>query len=88
MHTLDNYPNRNLDAQLMVSRLRQYQSITTDAAQSRLERLLPERASCIRNYKDIRSLDHEIGTLQLLLQDRERWSDFCCDDVSHWAGAI
>ncbi len=88
MHTLAHYSNRDIDAQLMHARLVWGRKVTTAQAQERLARLIPERAELIRNYKDTRTIDNEIGTLQLLLQDRERWASYCCDDCAHWAGDL
>lgn len=88
MQTIDSYSNRNLDAQLMHQRLVWGRNITTEQANKVLAALKPQREDMIRNYKSTDMLDNQISTLQLLIQDRERWSEFCCDDVSHWAGAL
>ena len=88
MHTLQEYSNRDLDASLMLHRLAAYRNVTTDAAEARIAYLEDLRDDAIRNYKRVDTLDHELGGLRLLIQDRTRWSDYCCDDVSHWAGVL
>lgn len=88
MHTLQNYPNRDIDASLMLRRLTAYRNISTSEAEARLECLKDQRDDAIRNYKRSDSLDNQIGELLLLIQNRKQWSDYCCDDVSHWAGAM
>ena len=88
MHTLDNYPNRDLDAKLMVDRLRRYRNVTTDQARERLESLSESISVGIRDYKDVAPLEHQKGELLCLLDNRARWSDYCCDDATHWAGAL
>ena len=88
MHTIDNYPNRDIDAQLMVDRLRRYRNVTTDQARERLESLSESISVGIRDYKDVAPLEHQKGELLSLLDNRARWSDYCCDDATHWAGAL
>ena len=88
MHTTQNYPNRDLDANLMLRRLTAYRNISTSEAEARLEHLKEQRGDAIRNYKRVDTLDHQIGDLLLLIENRNQWSDFCCDDVSHWAGVV
>ena len=88
MHTVQEYSNRDLDASLMVERLKAYRNVTTSDAETRLEYLRNKRAERIRNYKRVDTLEHELGDLVLLIQNRKQWSDFCFDDVSHWAGVV
>lgn len=88
MHTLDNYANRDIDAKIMVDRLRRYRNMTTDQAREHLESLSELILEGIRNYKDVAPLEHQKGDLLRLLDNRARWSDYCCDDATHWAGAL
>ena len=88
MHTLDNYPNRDIDAKIMVDRLRRYRNVTTDQARERLESLSQGISVGIHNYKDVAPLEHQKGELLCLLDDRARWSGYCCDDATHWAGSL
>ena len=88
MHTTEYYSNRDVDAQLMVQRLKRHRNITTDYALEAIERLKMERTHAINNYKSTTVLDHELGELRLLVRDRELWNNYCCDDCSHWAGKL
>ena len=88
MHTLDNYCNKNLDAKIMVDRLRKYRNVTTEQAREQLESLAESISAGIRNYRDVTHLRRQEGELLCLLDNRSRWSDYCCDDVAHWAGAF
>ena len=88
MHTLDNYKNKNIDAKLMVDRLRRYRNVTTDQARERLASLSESISVGIRDYKDVAPLEHQKGDLLCLLDNRERWSDHCCDDATHWVAAL
>jgi hypothetical protein len=88
MQTIQEYSNRDIDASLMLRRLTAYRNVTTEEAEERLSFLKEKRDDGIRNYKRVDTLDHEIGSLLLLIQNRNQWSDYCCDDVSHWVGAI
>lgn len=62
MHTLDNYPNRDTDAKLMVDRLRRYRNVTTDQARERLESLSESISVGIRGHKDVAHLEHQKGS--------------------------
>jgi len=88
VHTLQEYSNRDLDANLMLRRLTAYRNVSTSAAEARLECLREQRTVAVRNYKRVDALDREIGDLLLLIQNRKQWSDYCCDDVSHWVGVV
>ncbi len=86
MHTTDYYLNRDLDAKIMSARLEWGREITTKQAIERVAELKERRADYIRNYKSVEQLERTIGYYQLLILDRQRWSSYCCDDCSHWAG--
>ena len=88
MHTLDNYANRDIDAKIMVDRLRKYRSVTTDQAKEQLAGLVESISMGICNYKDVASLQRQEGELLSLLEYRACWSSYCCDDATHWAGAF
>ena len=88
MHTLENYSNRDLDANIMLKRLKSHRNVTTEQALASIDKLKESRTLAIRNYKDTREIDNALGSLQLLVSDRERWSDYCFDDCSHWAGTL
>lgn len=88
MFTTQDYIHRDLDADLMVRRLRQHRDITTEQAKAKIECLKAERSDRIRNYKECEPVNREIGSLLLLIRDRELWSDYCFDECSHWVGNL
>ena len=88
MLTLDNYPNRDVDATLMLERLRRHRATTTEDAKEQLRKLAAEVDSGVRDYRDVRSVEHLRGDLLCLIDHRETWSSFCCDDVTHWIGHL
>ena len=85
MHTTEQYTNRDIDAHIMVCRLRGNVHITTAEAEEMLGKLDAAIKDCVRNYKDTRFLERDAGILRLLLRDRELWStQGAFDDCSHW----
>lgn len=89
MMTTAHYSNRDIDASLMVRRLRWGLGLTTAQAIEQLERQRERRSEAIRNYKDTRAIEHTLGELALLLGHREVWSEQGpFDDCSHWAGSV
>ncbi len=88
MHTTSHYSNRDLDASLMVRRLAAYRNVTTQQAKDEVQRLTQARTEEVNNYYDTRKTEYALGELQLLLRDRELWSDYCFDDCSHWVALV
>ncbi len=87
MHTTENYTNREIDAEIMTRRLKWGRNITTQQALARIETLVAQKAEAIRNYKETRHIEHELGELRLLILHRDSWTEYC-DDCAHWAGEM
>ena len=87
MHTTDHYTNLDIDAHIMVCRLRGNVHLTTAEAEAMLKRTEAAIKDCVRNYKETRHLERDAGILRLLLNDRQTWSEQgAFDDCSHWVG--
>lgn len=83
------YSNRDIDAALMVRRLKWGLDITTEEATKQLEWHQERRSDEIRNYKDTRATERTLGELWLLLQHRKVWSEQGpFDDCSHWLESV